>query len=169
MYEHVEKPKKIKSRSAANSVAQNKSNVKQGFRFVENLSKVVSQRIVIQRADSYAYGAANTTPHVHCYGPDSHVQIQYRGRVRRLNIVQNGQVHTQASDAQTAAQGNPTFLGVIQNLITAAGGTIATVAPPVTAVTAAPLSAYDDPSTSRESRALIEEGLNQGSYPPSRR
>jgi hypothetical protein len=32
----------------------------------------------------------------------------------------------------------------------------------------APLSAYDDPRTSRESRRLIEEGLSTGYYPPRR-
>jgi hypothetical protein len=29
---------------------------------------------VVQR-DSYAYGGPNTTPHIHCYGPDSHLKV----------------------------------------------------------------------------------------------
>lgn len=36
MYEQVEKPKENKSRAVANSVAQKKNGVKQGFGFVDN-------------------------------------------------------------------------------------------------------------------------------------
>ncbi|MBL4706919.1 MAG: hypothetical protein JKY48_00570 [Flavobacteriales bacterium] len=43
MYEQVEKPKENKSRAVANSVAQNKSNVKQGFGFVDNRHRSVSK------------------------------------------------------------------------------------------------------------------------------
>lgn len=39
MYEQIEKPKDNKSRAVANSVAQKKSNVKQGFGFVDNRAK----------------------------------------------------------------------------------------------------------------------------------
>ncbi len=39
MYEQVEKPKESKSRAVASSVAQNKSNVKQGFGFVDTRPK----------------------------------------------------------------------------------------------------------------------------------
>jgi hypothetical protein len=44
MYEQVEKPKENKSRAVANSVAQKKSNVKQGFGFVDNRSATIAQR-----------------------------------------------------------------------------------------------------------------------------
>lgn len=40
MYEQVEKTKKNKSRAVANSVAQKKSDVKQGFGFVDNRAQV---------------------------------------------------------------------------------------------------------------------------------
>ena len=43
MYEQVEKPKENKSRAAANQVTQKKSNVKQGFGFVDNRSENISQ------------------------------------------------------------------------------------------------------------------------------
>lgn len=72
--------------------------------------------LVIQR-DSYPYGGKNSTPHVHEYGGDCHVQIYYRGRVRRLNIVQDGKRHVQADDAIAAAAGNATLLGVINTLL----------------------------------------------------
>ena len=44
MYEQVEKSKENKSRAIANSVAQNKSNVKQGFGFVDNRSESKAQK-----------------------------------------------------------------------------------------------------------------------------
>jgi hypothetical protein len=44
MYAQVEKPKKSKSRAVANSVAQKKSNVKQGFGFVDNRPESIAQR-----------------------------------------------------------------------------------------------------------------------------
>ena len=45
MYAQVEKPKENKSRAVANSVAQKKSNVKQGFGFVDNRLK---NNIIVQ-------------------------------------------------------------------------------------------------------------------------
>jgi hypothetical protein len=47
---------------------------------------------------------------------------------------------------------------------TIAGAAAASAAAPST-----PTSAYDDPSTSSASKALIEEGLRTGQYPPKRR
>ena len=44
MYAQVEKPKDYKSRIVANSVAQKKSNVTQGFGFVDNRPKSIAQR-----------------------------------------------------------------------------------------------------------------------------
>ncbi|WP_221937439.1 eCIS core domain-containing protein [Shewanella psychropiezotolerans] len=46
MYEQIEKPKENKSRAVANSVAQKKSNVKKGFRFVDNRPEFIAQRKV---------------------------------------------------------------------------------------------------------------------------
>jgi hypothetical protein len=68
----------------------------------------------------YPYGSADTTPHVHTYGADSHLKIYHRGRVRRYNIVQNGQVHAQAAEALEVAAGNDVLVAVIQGLIDAA-------------------------------------------------
>ena len=68
----------------------------------------------------YPYGSAGTTPHVHTYGADSHLKIYLRGRVRRYNIVQNGQVHAQADEALQVAAGNDVLVAVIQGLIDAA-------------------------------------------------
>ena len=45
MYEQVNKPKNNKSRTVVNSVAQKKSKVKKGFKFVDNRSKNVVQRV----------------------------------------------------------------------------------------------------------------------------
>jgi len=44
MYEQVEKPKENKSRAVANSVTQKKSNVKQGFGFVDNRPEAIVQK-----------------------------------------------------------------------------------------------------------------------------
>ena len=44
MYERVEKPKENKSKAVANSLAQKKSGVKQGFGFVDNRPETVAQR-----------------------------------------------------------------------------------------------------------------------------
>ncbi len=45
MYEQVEKPKENKSRAAANSVTQKKSNVNRGFGFVDNRSGVSQHEV----------------------------------------------------------------------------------------------------------------------------
>jgi hypothetical protein len=69
---------------------------------------------VIQRKESYAYGAANTVPHIHVYsGGDCHLKIVDRGRVRRYNIVQNGKRHAQCDDALAAAAGNQVLINAI--------------------------------------------------------
>jgi len=44
MYEQVEKPKENKSKAVVNSVAQKKSNGKQGFGFVDNRPESITQR-----------------------------------------------------------------------------------------------------------------------------
>lgn len=51
MYEQVKKPKENKSRAVANSVAQKKSNVKQGFGFVDNRPEVMNQRKVQEKVN----------------------------------------------------------------------------------------------------------------------
>lgn len=123
MYVKIEKPKETKSRVIANAVGQKRSNAGQSFEFVDRRAKNSLQRKVIQLAAYYAYGDADSTPHVHCYsGGDGHLKILDRSRIRRYNIVQNGQVHAQAGSALEAAQGNEVLLGVIQALINAAGG-----------------------------------------------
>lgn len=50
MYEQAEKPKESKNRAVSNSVAQKKSNVKQGFGFVDNRTSVreITQRVEIK-------------------------------------------------------------------------------------------------------------------------
>lgn len=61
MYEQVEKSKENtasadwrKSRSVANSVAQKKSNIKQGFGFVDNRPKTIVQRKLQEMATDYS-------------------------------------------------------------------------------------------------------------------
>ena len=53
MYENVDKQKENKSRAAANSVAQKKSTVKQGFGFVDNRPKTIVQRKSQERTTHY--------------------------------------------------------------------------------------------------------------------
>jgi len=87
----------------------------------ESLGKMNNlQRVVIQLADWYTYGSANTTPHVHCYNGGGHLQIRDRGRVRRYNIVQGGVLHPQHATALQLAAGNPRLLQAIQDLINTA-------------------------------------------------
>ncbi len=56
MYEQIEKPKENKSREVANSVAQKKSNEKQGLGFVDNrpeiLTKNTIDQVIGQRRDN---------------------------------------------------------------------------------------------------------------------
>lgn len=52
MYEQVEKPKGNRSRTVANSVAQKKSYVKQGFGFVDNRPEAIAQRKLINMVNS---------------------------------------------------------------------------------------------------------------------
>lgn len=54
MYVQKEKPKENKSRAVANSVGQKKSNVKQGFEFVDNRPEVIAQRKL--QAHTYVQG-----------------------------------------------------------------------------------------------------------------
>ena len=58
MYEQVEKSKENKSRAIANSVAQNKSNVKQGFGFVDNRSESKAQK-KLQNMQLHSLGLSN--------------------------------------------------------------------------------------------------------------
>ncbi len=51
MYEQVENPKENKSRAVANSVAQKKSNGKQGFGFVDNRHESITQRKLQEMAN----------------------------------------------------------------------------------------------------------------------
>lgn len=54
MYEQIEKPKGDKRRSVANSVAQKKSNVKQGFGFVDNRPEALKQNEIQRMSDNYS-------------------------------------------------------------------------------------------------------------------
>jgi hypothetical protein len=76
--------------------------------------------------DWYEYGSAGETPHVHCYGVDSHLKISDRGSIHRYNIVQNGKVHSQATEALRSAEdakgSHPTLPGIVAKLIRDAGG-----------------------------------------------
>lgn len=61
MYAQVEKPKENKVRAVANSVAQKKSNVKQGFGFVDNRPEAVVQRKLREAANNYIAPQKQTT------------------------------------------------------------------------------------------------------------
>ena len=80
---------------------------------------VVSSGGVVQRKkDYYAYGSANTTPHIHVYsGGDCHLKILDRGRIKRYNIVQNGKRHSQADTALAVAEDNQTLVDAIKKLL----------------------------------------------------
>ncbi len=52
MYEQIEKPKENKSRAVANSVGRKKSNVTQGFGFVDNRHEAIMQKKAQSLADS---------------------------------------------------------------------------------------------------------------------
>ena len=42
-------------------------------------------------AEYYAYGGANTTPHIHCYSGGFHLKIlTSRKKMQRINIIQDG-------------------------------------------------------------------------------
>jgi hypothetical protein len=76
--------------------------------------------IIQRKKEYYAYGAANTTPHIHVYsGGDCHLKILDRGRVRRYNIIQGGRRHAQAEDALAAAAGVQALVDAINDLLQA--------------------------------------------------
>ena len=54
MYAHVEKSKENKNRLVANSVAQKKSNGRQGFEFMDNRPESVAQRKLQAMANNYS-------------------------------------------------------------------------------------------------------------------
>ena len=148
MFSKIEIPKVIKHRPVNNSASDKKSDEKQSFIFNNNRSENAVQRkmqnivnnrtnmsnisgsilvqknttsasTVIQKGGAYyAYGSADTTPHIHVYsGGDCHLKIRDRGRIRRYNIVQNGKRHSQADTALDAAAGNPTLVNAIDGLL----------------------------------------------------
>lgn len=112
MYAQIEKSKENKSRVVANSVAQKKSEERQGFGFVDNRPEAIEQRKIelimnrnqegkvknrtlnqyvvqafstIQR-DRYTYGGPIVTPHIHCYSDGCHLKIAGGSRI---NLVQD--------------------------------------------------------------------------------
>ncbi len=90
------------------------SQVQRRYQLQPQVKFTASPMGVIQRKESYAYGSANTVPHIHVYsGGDCHLKIVDRGRVRRYNIVQGGKRHSQCDDALAAAAGNQTLIDAI--------------------------------------------------------
>jgi hypothetical protein len=89
------------------------------------VSDLVAQRSgpVIQR-DSYLYGSANTTPHIHSYPNGSHLKILVGTKIKRINLVQNG---TRYSDGVAEAfqlareAGNTTLVDAIKEAIRGVG------------------------------------------------
>lgn len=57
MYEQIEKPKENKSRAVANSNAQKKNGVKQGFGFVDNRPEAVAKRALQKIVNSGSQGS----------------------------------------------------------------------------------------------------------------
>lgn len=54
MYKQVEKPKENTSKAVANSVVQKRSNMKQGFVFLDNRPEMITQRKIQVMADEYS-------------------------------------------------------------------------------------------------------------------
>jgi hypothetical protein len=76
--------------------------------------------VVQMGGDYYAYGSANTVPHVHVYsGGDCHLKIvdPDRKKIMRYNIIQNGKRHAQADGALHAASGNQALIDAINDLL----------------------------------------------------
>ena len=148
MFSKIEIPKVIKHRSVNNSVSDKKRGEKQSIIFKNNrlenavqrkMQDIVNNRtsmsnssdtILVQKittsassviqkgGDYYAYGSADTTPHIHVYsGGDCHLKIRDRGRIRRYNIVQNGKRHSQADTALDAAADNQALVNAINVLL----------------------------------------------------
>lgn len=111
-------------RQAAFQLADNRPTASAQLKsrnLIQNSSQAI-QRQVVQLKNWYAYGSANTVPHVHCYNGGSHLKIHDRGSVKRYNIVQNGSVHSQSESALNAAAGNADLTAVIKRLIKEANG-----------------------------------------------
>ena len=76
--------------------------------------------LVVQRDKEYPYGSANSIPHIHQYGPDAHLKIMDRGKIRRIELVQNnkryGDAVAEAFDLARAS-GNMTLVDAIKDVI----------------------------------------------------
>lgn len=65
----------------------------------------------------YPYGGPNTIPHVHHYGPDSHVKISIDQSIERIDLVKAGSPTLRVGEARAAAAKNETLLAVINELV----------------------------------------------------
>lgn len=86
---------------------------------IHGLFGAAAPRVMQLGKKDYPYGSANSVPHVHQYGPDSHLKILGSRGLKRYNIVQNGKRHAQADEALAEAQasGNADLIAVVQDLI----------------------------------------------------
>jgi hypothetical protein len=70
-------------------------------RRAEELAEVAVEAMSLR--DEYPYGAANKIPHIHRYGNDFHVKMVQGTKIRRFNMVQEGERYPAVDEALDAA------------------------------------------------------------------
>ena len=69
----------------------------------------------------YAYGAANTVPHIHCYKGGAHIKYLDGVKIKRVNLVKNGIVVINTAGLQSIKEKLPSLdkdriVGIIQEI-----------------------------------------------------
>jgi hypothetical protein len=70
-------------------------------RLAEDLEKLAIETGTLR--SEYPYGAANKIPHIHRYGNDFHVKMVQGTKIRRFNMVQDGERYPAVEEALAAA------------------------------------------------------------------
>jgi hypothetical protein len=137
-------------------------------------AETVLQSVKIPKTE-YIGGDANES-HIHQYSGGFHLKLGSH----RFNIVQNGKVYAEslkmAKEALKNIEGKRAawateMLEMIDAMVAEYGGKQEESSEDEEDVKPGPSvhKAYGDPKPSKEGKALIEEGLSKGEYPPSRK
>jgi len=65
----------------------------------------------------YAYGSANTIPHIHCYPSGAHIKILVGKKIKRLDIVKNGFLANNIDYIKELAANNKELFDAINKVI----------------------------------------------------
>lgn len=111
MYAQVEKPKENKSRTVTNTIAQKKSNLKQGFGFADERPKAVAQRkylkVLNSDQDSQTVQLSTKLHTSGCRCPSCSGTMQLNGGAPKKSASQNKDERNSAVVSQLCQHGHP--------------------------------------------------------------